>query len=561
MIDLPLLGAEVYDSPPSRLAYTIKEHSMTISKRLIILIALALTSSLLIASIAWQQLNNANKSLQNITEHNIPAVNTLNQISLSFKERRVQLYQHIMAADMESKKKHLPRIEELTQEINTATQTLNSNHWVNSTQALSAALDAYNPVFTEVLKLSQENNEEEAQAYVQQYGTKVGAQVNLELKKLADENTRTITEARARFDTDQQSAKWLFLSIVISSCLILLGLGSYIYLQIRKPLQDTVQTMQSIAHHLNLSLRIPQSSNDEIGQTVATINQVLAHIQGSFQQIQNNSSDVNQAATGLAQMAEQQAINAESASETAASMAATVEEVSSSISLIAERSQETHKVSQAAHIQAELGLTVIDSTVEQIYGIAAQVDEASRELGELQGSNKEIQNVVQIIKEIADQTSLLALNAAIEAARAGEEGRGFAVVADEVRKLAERTTRSTLQIVASVERIHQGANRAAERMLDVVGRVDQGVSLVSDAGDAMREIRRASQSVVEQVSDIASAINEQSAASLAMAQQVERTASMAEEAHAAAKHEADSAKQLRQLANTMQNEVSRYRLS
>ncbi|MCX7208059.1 MAG: methyl-accepting chemotaxis protein [Proteobacteria bacterium] len=534
---------------------------MTISKRLIILIALALTSSLLIASIAWQQLNTANQSLQTVTEQNIPAIHTLNQISLSFKERRVQLYQHIMAHDVESKKKREPRIQELTKEIDDAVQKLKSNHWANNAAALSNALDAYHPVFTEVLKLSQENNEEEAQTYVQQYGTSVGMQVNAELKKLADENARAISEAREHFNTEQQNAKLVFLSIVLISCLILLGLGGYIYLQIRKPLQDTVSTMQSIAKDLNLSLRIPQSSNDEIGQMVKTINQVLAHIQGSFQQIQQNSKDVNQAAAGLAQMAEQQSINAEIASETAASMAATVEEVSSSISLIAERSHGTHRVSQAAHTQAERGIAVIDSTVEQIYGIAAQVDEASRELGELQDSNKEIQSMVQIIKEIADQTSLLALNAAIEAARAGEEGRGFAVVADEVRKLAERTARSTQQIVGSVERIHQGANRAAERMLDVVGRVDQGVSLVGDAGNAMREIRSASHAVVEQVSDISLAINEQSAASHAMALQVERTASMAEEAHAAAKHEADSAKQLRKLADTMQSEVSRYRLS
>ncbi|AMC34063.1 methyl-accepting chemotaxis protein [Janthinobacterium sp. B9-8] len=533
---------------------------MTISKRLIFLIALSLTSSLLIASIAWQQLNSANESLQTITEQNIPAIHTLNQISLSFKERRVQLYQHIMAHDAEGKKKYEPRIQALSQEINDAVQKLNTSKWISSSE-LSAALAAYDPVFTEVLKLSRENNEEEAQTYVQQYGTVVGMQVNTALKKLADDNTRTINQAREQFNTDQQQAKLVFLSIVLLSCLLLLSLGSYIYKQIRKPLQDTVNTMQSIADKLDLSLRIPHTSKDEIGQMVQTINQVLAHIQGSLQQIQKNSSDVHQAATGLAQMAEQQSINAEIASETASAMAATVEEVSSSISLIAERSQDTRKISQAAHMQAELGITVIDNTVEQIYGIAAQVDEASRELGELQDSNKEIQNMVQIIKEIADQTSLLALNAAIEAARAGEEGRGFAVVADEVRKLAERTARSTQQIVGSVERIHQGANRAAERMLDVVGRVDQGVAMVGDAGKSMREIRSASHHVVAQVSDISLAINEQSAASHAMALQVERTASMAEEAHAAAKHEADSAKQLRKLANTMQNEVNRYRLS
>jgi chromosome segregation ATPase len=118
---------------------------------------------------------------------------------------------------------------------------------------------------------------------------------------------------------------------------------------------------------------------------------------------------------------------------------------------------ETRAISEASR-------SAISGIAENLSQLSSRSEAATGSVAVLGERTSKIAGIVNLIKEIADQTNLLALNAAIEAARAGEQGRGFAVVADEVRKLAERTTKATAEISNLVSQIETETGTAAESM-------------------------------------------------------------------------------------------------
>ena len=353
----------------------------------------------------------------------------------------------------------------------------------------------------------------------------------------------------------------IVIQVIVLNAILMAVLATSLRTLVFRPLARVTDALRQIASgEADLTRRLVVKSRDEIGEVAHWFNTFVEHLQGIVGKVVTGTDGLGQAEETMSVGIDESVTRAEQQSEIIASMAAAMQQMTVGISHVAEQSGAVSSLSKESGSLANGGNQAVKDLLVEMRRISESVNQSSSSIEALGKESEKINSVVNVIKDIADQTNLLALNAAIEAARAGEAGRGFAVVADEVRKLAERTKLSTEDIASMIDAIRSGTMKAVESMSHGTVMVNEGMTLVGSTGASMTHIHGGTDKVLAAIDDISTSLREQSCASNEIAKSVEGIARMAEENNSAINEVAVSAEQLRSISYALKESAARFRL-
>ncbi len=217
--------------------------------------------------------------------------------------------------------------------------------------------------------------------------------------------------------------------------------------------------------------------NDELAQLGESMNKMVCNLYSIIRKIALYTKQLTEASHEMFTVAEETRTDADKQRQESLRTLDTTDNMVEDTVRVTELAGQASEAAVNASHETERGINVANESIAAIELLADEVQKSSDAIYELKQDSDEIESVLNVIFDVAEQTNLLALNAAIEAARAGEQGRGFAVVADEVRTLAKKTEESTGQIQAMIERLKKGTEKVVQVMEK--GSTQAGVSVES----------------------------------------------------------------------------------
>jgi methyl-accepting chemotaxis protein len=304
----------------------------------------------------------------------------------------------------------------------------------------------------------------------------------------------------------------IILLIAIGSIAAVIGtfFGVWSFRSVIRPLTTLVGVAESVAEG-NLHIRDIQKSSDEFGQVQDAMAKMVHNLRDMVGRITDTTGTVASSSQELASTAGELERNSQTQTN---GIEMTVTAMTEMVQTIQEVSSNAINTSDSAGRMKQIALDgqkALNVTSKELFAFAEIVRQSAEKTEALGARSEAINEIVEMIKDIADQTNLLALNASIEAARAGEMGRGFAVVADSVRQLAHRTIESSSEISRTVKDMRDEVDSSVVVMKKERQAIESIIQHIDGTLRSMGDIVTHVEQVFGMVQTIATATEEQSA--------------------------------------------------
>lgn len=365
-----------------------------------------------------------------------------------------------------------------------------------------------------VHELAAKNTKGEARALANQEGIEAFNAANTALSTLVETNQQDMLRDKTTSDQSYATSRTTMLLLVVTSTLLGLGMALWVSLGITHAIRKMMTAAQRIAVG-DLTQQVDHTSRDEIGTLAGALNDMATNLRRMLQHVGSSTVTVQTAAGDLSTVSEQMADRVSALNDKATSMASAAKEMSANMSVVAAAAEEaTKNVHMVATATEEMTSTVSEiarnaEKARQVTVTAVQnATTASQQVDELGNAAREINQVTEVIMEIAEQTKLLALNATVEAARAGEAGKGFAVVANEVKELAKQTNAATDNIRTKVDAIQRSTAGTVEKIAQISHVITDVNDLVASIAGAVEEQAITTRDIASNIAQVASGIQE-----------------------------------------------------
>jgi methyl-accepting chemotaxis protein len=346
--------------------------------------------------------------------------------------------------------------------------------------------------------------------------------------------------------------------VVFVGSLIVIGLSCVISFvisgRITRPLLDAVDFAASAAKG-DLSKRLQVKSKDEIGRLCQLLNEMIANLSVYTKQMLQGASVLSSSAAEIAATIGQLAASTSKTSAAIAQTTATVEEVRQAAQVSGEQASKVVQSAGRSEQISDAGKAATEETINRINDIQYNMENISGTVVRLNEHSQAIENIVDSVQDIADQSHLLAVNASIEAARAGEQGKGFAVVAHEIKTLADRSKAATDQIRSILEETKRWINAVVMSAEQGTNAVQAGVSQSGQAGESITVLTRsvieasqAAQVIHSSIEQQFAGVNQVSQAMVGIEQAVQQNLTGIRQLEAAARGLEELSSSLRELA-------------